>query len=570
MSDHAGARSSRVRRRGVALVATAAVMAGLLAQGTSTAVAAQRPEPRNLAAGLNYTWSQAPDPDYPDSGGELTDGVYGQLDIDDPAWVGHRVGKTREVVFDLGERKSISRIQAHFLQDWPTSSVLVPLTVSFAVSNDQRSWATLGHRSTQLLWGGGPPRDETYVWDGATDGLPRGNPNATMAYARYVKVSFAVHTRAWHLLDEVEIHGVDGRMPQAKTPKPDRPGYLTPSPRTAGINDLVLLYNGHYDHGKGDWTKGKIVPYLSYVDTNGEPIESLFDGVLYLGLRAPNGRNFGLGEATIDDWRWYLTKTFAPHGDLRELDEATQQVAASLREPSLRTKVVLMIPNPGEVLTDFGDVDGDGVPESVSDADVGPEQALANREKIVRWWVDEVRRAWAEAGYSRLQLVGLYWLEEQISVSATGPDLLRRVSDIVHGENLKLFWIPHFLAYKSHMASEVGIDVAAFQPNYFFETMSGERLEDAANIARQYGMGVEVEFDERMLADDVFRGRFVEYLNAGVEYGFMTGAFLAYYQGNDAVYQAAVSEDPRDRQLYEWLHEFVRGTYQPQPLADVG
>jgi hypothetical protein len=30
------------------------------------------------------------------------------------------------------------------------------------------------------------------------------------------------------------------------------------------------------------------------------------------------------------------------------------------------------------------------------------------------------------------------------------------------------------------------------------------------------------------------------------------------------VYQAAVSEDPRQRQLYEWLHEFVRGTYQPR------
>jgi hypothetical protein len=562
MPGHARAWSSRRWRRVTVVAATAAIVAGSLTQGVPAA--AVPPEPRNLAAGLDYTWSQEPDPTYPDEGRELTDGRYGELDIADPAWVGHRVGKTREVVFDLGTPKSISRIQAHFLQDWPTSSVLVPLTVSFAVSHDRRSWATLGHRSTQLLWGSGPPRDETYVWDGERDGLPRGNPNATMAYARYVKVSFAVHTWAWHLLDEVEIHGVDGKLPQAKTPKPDRPGYLTPGPRTAGIEDLVLLYNGHYDHGKGDWTASRIVPYLSYVDTHGKPMETLFDGVLYLGLRAPNGRNFALGEATIDDWRWYLTKTFARHGDLAQLDEATRRVAQSLDKPSLRTKVVLMIPNPGEVLTDFGDVDGDGVPESVSDADVGPERALANREKIVRWWVDEVLQSWAEARYSHLELVGLYWLEEQISVIPAGPDLLRRVSDIVHRKNLTLFWIPHFLAYKSHMASEVGIDAAAFQPNYFFETMSAERLEDAAAIAQQYGMGVEVEFDERMLTDDVFRERFVECLDAGAVHGFMTDAFLAYYQGNDTVYQAAVSEDPRQRQLYEWLHEFVRGTYQPR------
>ncbi|MET9019944.1 DUF4855 domain-containing protein [Actinopolymorpha sp. NPDC004070] len=44
----------------------------------------------------------------------------------------------------------------------------------------------------------------------------------------------------------------------------------------------------------------------------------------------------------------------------------------------------------------------------------------------------------------------------------------------------------------------------------------------------------------------------------------MKSAFLAYYQGNDAVLQAANSRDPRQRVLYDWLHEFVRGTYRPQ------
>ncbi|MGW0229200.1 DUF4855 domain-containing protein [Actinopolymorpha singaporensis] len=542
------------------------VIVALAAGGQSVpaAAAAQRPEPRNLAAGRGYTWSQAPDAAYPDSGMELTDGRYGRLDRSDQAWVGHTRGKTREVVIDLGGRKSVSRVTAHFMQDWPTSSILVPLTVSMYVSNDGASWAKLGDRATQLLWGDGPPRDETYSWDGAADGFPDHNLKGTMAYARFVKVTFSVHTRASQLLDEVQVLGFDGRTEQAVTPQPDHPAYLKPGPDTAGISDLALLYNGYYPGGRGDWTKDRIIPYLEYVNTSGNPEGRLFDGILYLGLRSPNGRDFGTGETKLPDWNWYLEKTFATEGDLQQLNEASKKVADDLSRPDLRTKVVLMIPNPGELQTDFGDVDDDGVSENVNESSVGREQAVENREKIVRWWIDALRSRWAKAGYSHLKLSGLYWLDEQVSTSASGPETLRHVSAAVHDNGFKLFWIPHFLAYKSYMWSDVGIDAAAFQPNYFFEEMDPLRIDDASGIARRYGMGVEVEFDERMLTDDVFRNRYITYLNGGVEHGYMRNAFLAYYQGNDAVLQAARSGDPRQRILYDWLHDFVRGTYKPQ------
>ncbi|WP_258394744.1 hypothetical protein [Paenibacillus sp. MDMC362] len=74
---------------------------------------------RNLAAGLPYEWSEEPEASHPDDGYKLTDGKYGTLDMNDPAWVGHQRGKTREVVFDLGEEKSIGKITAHFFQDYP-------------------------------------------------------------------------------------------------------------------------------------------------------------------------------------------------------------------------------------------------------------------------------------------------------------------------------------------------------------------------------------------------------------------------------------------------------------------
>ncbi|WP_268794584.1 DUF4855 domain-containing protein [Paenibacillus sp. DMB20] len=294
---------------------------------------------------------------------------------------------------------------------------------------------------------------------------------------------------------------------------------------------------------------------------------------LYLGLASPAGRDFGVGQTILEDWKWYLDKTFAATGDMQQLDEATKEVGAKLNQPDHKVKVVLMIPNPGEHSNDFGDVDGDGVSESFNASVVGKEKALENRGKAVQWWLDQVRQRWQEGNYSNLELVGMYWLEEQISTSDTGPDLVKAVSGKVHDMNLKFFWIPHSLAYKSFMWKDVGFDAAALQPNYFFGGMDSDRLEDAANLAKQYGMSNEVEFDDRMLTDGAFRERYIEYLNSGAATGLMQKGFRAYYQGNNAVYNLGVSKDPSLRLMYDWLYQYLNGTYvinnSPAPEAEV-
>lgn len=545
----------RWKQKWAAIVMTAVMLVTLV-----PAVQAEESPPgvRNLALGLDYTWSEAPEATYPDTGRKLTDGKYGLLDRQDPAWVGHVKKMTREVVFDLGEKKSVSAVKARFLQDWPTNSILVPLSVSMYVSDDKTNWGALSHQATRLLWGDGPPRQETFEWDGSRDGILSGNSDAEMAYARYVKVTFPMHTRAWTLIDEVEIWGADDKREGAVTVPADPVGLLQPGEATAGIHNLGLLYNGHYPNNKGDWTKERIIPNISYVNQAGEPVDRLFDGVLYLGLTSPAGRGFD-GKANLEDWTWYLDKTFAANGDMQQLNEAAKEVGAKLGQPTLKEKVVLMIPDPGEGLDNFGVVNGESL--SFNASTVGEEKALANRVKAVQWWLDQVKARWTQAGYSHLELVGIYWLEEQISTGATGPDLLRSVGTQVHAMDLKFFWIPHSLAYKSYMWKEVGFDAVAFQPNYFFEEMDYDRLEDAANTAKRYGMSLELEFDDRMLTDGVFRERYIDYLNSGVDTGLMQSGFKAYYQGNDAVYNTAVSTDPASRVLYDWLYQFVKGTY---------
>lgn len=327
-----------------ALQANSPVTAASANQAASSA--AEQMNFRNLAAGLPYEWSEAPEASHPDDGYKLTDGKYGTLDMNDPAWVGHLRGKTREVVFDLGEEKSIGKITARFFQDYPANSILVPLSVSMYVSDDKENWGLLSHNATQLLWGEGPPRQETFEWDGSRDGIKGGNTDGKLAYARYVKVAFTMHHSLWEYIDEIEIMGTDGKVDGAVKVPAEQPHFLEPGEATAGIRNLNLLYNGHYANGLGDWSKERIIPNISYVNKDGEPVDWLFDGVLYLGIASPSGRDFGLGHANLDDWKWYLDKTFAASGDMQQLNEAAKEVGAKLTQPDHKVKTVLMIPNP--------------------------------------------------------------------------------------------------------------------------------------------------------------------------------------------------------------------------------
>ena len=554
-----------LRKLSVIILTTLLVLSSIFIIHPSTEAAkGVDQEPRNLVQGLPYEWSDEPEPQYADTEYKLTDGVYGSEQFWDDPWIGHLRGKTREVIFDLGEKKSIERIQANFLQD-SASGIQFPNTVSIYVSNNKHTWGTLAHINTKIgIWTSGPPVTQQFVWDGKEDGFWKGNPNATMAYARYVKVTFT--TEVWTFIDEIEIWGYDGKMKGAVPVSADPPRYLQPGIATGGIKNLVLLYNGHYDNGAGNWTKEEMLPYVSYVDEHGEPQDWMFDGVLLLGLLTPQGRNFGTGQTTLSDWEWYLDKTFGPEGELYQLNEAVGEAKAKLNDPNYKEKVVIMIPYPGNTLTDFGDVDGDGISENFNSSIIGEEAAHQNKLKAIYWWMDEVKNRWKEGNYQHLQLTGMYWLSEGVGLSdSLEPQLIQKTSELVHRNYLKFFWIPYFQGNRNYDWKYLGFDAAVLQPNHFFSSINNEeRILDASMLAQKYHMGIEIEVDERMNRDPEKRERYIDYLHGGVYYGYMKHAFKAYYQGNKSLLESALSDDPNVREHYDWMHQFVKGTYKKE------
>ena len=346
--------------------------------------------------------------------------------------------------------------------------------------------------------------------------------------------------------------------------------YFPPGSASAnGIEDLVLIYSGYYNpanYGGEDisaWPREQFKPYAAFVDQFGRRQDTLFRDYLFLGLQGPNGRSYhretDASKAGLkSDWMWFLDRIFTSDMEqLNALNEETKATAAELGQTELKNGVVIMVPFANENVTNFGDVDGDGLSENLT--------ALAGREKVTRWYIDEVLYRFEQANYSNLVLKGFYWLKEDMDT--TKPDevnLVKNTATYIHNQGDYIFvWIPWSQAYAATQWASFNFDFAILQPNHFVnrnDTTSPETIKNSSAKSFNAGMGVEIEFDGQILRSDKYRERFYDYLNGGVEYGFMNNSVLGYYADARGVYDL-VRNAEAGYPIYEDLYRFVKGTY---------
>jgi hypothetical protein len=306
-----------------------------------------------------------------------------------------------------------------------------------------------------------------------------------------------------------------------------------PTPPEAGFHHCALIYD---QPARG---VPELMPFVAW-EEEGVPKHWLFDSFLFLMQRTPSGASTTDGKMRKPDWEEHLDRWFQPERDLAALDAALSQAAASLGQPPPKRQVILSIPRPGRKTQDFGDVDGDGVSEDLS-TDAG----LA-----------------AAAHYAHLELWGFYWMHESIPATDEAP--VRAAADAAHEAGCRLLWIPWYRAVGWDRWQVCGVDVAILQPNYaFFSKHQGSirrnRLAVAADLARQAGMGVEIELP--MFSNDPTAARyFLDYLADGAEqrHGYQAGA-TAYYLGADNLAMLTRSSRPWQRQMAAALAAYVRG-----------
>lgn len=525
----------------------------------------------NLALGKSYTLEtpyprdshfstvEAAHPD--DTGRQLTDGEYGGTTFSNKAYVGSIWQGSRIVTIDLEQVSTIQEISVNVLQDLPVG-IFFPKQVQFSISHNGKVWEKLDTVNNEISTTEKGPLTQKLTLQGVNK------------VARYVKAEITVDS--WVFMDEIEVWGTPDRSGRPLTPSPQGPKdkikYPAPgSEQAGGIRSEVLIYTGEWQYEPADWisfTKEDFKPYVSYVDTDMNRVDYMFDGYLFLPY-APllDGANFGptTGKPTNKaHFESFLDRLFRDDYELGALNQAVQEAKAELGNPAYKAKVAIAIPYPRTDQNDFGDVDGDGISENMKVSEVGEDQALANREKVVRWFVDEVYDRWQQAGYTELELVSFYWYNEFVAYQLAEKDgeLIRRTGDYVRSKGARLQWIPYYFGRGWDEWKDIGFDSALMQPNYTFHNTTADRVDAVAQAARAHGMGVEIEMSDAVLTNPEIRDKYYTYLDKGVEYGYMKGSYNAYYQQVKTLLKAAQSDDPDAREVYDLTYQFIKGTYK--------
>ncbi len=348
--------------------------------------------------------------------------------------------------------------------------------------------------------------------------------------------------------------------------------YLRPgTEEVGGVRDMVLIYHGM--ERRVDWTSEAIMPYVAHVDEDGEPQDWLFDSFLFIEFSTDDGTmlNHAAKDAKLPelaDWQWLADAWFRDDTGLVGLEEAVAEAGAALGDPEHVVNVVIALPTPLREITDFGRAGDEERPQAGMPAPRGLDfSEEEDRREAVAWYIDEVMRNWKARSFEHLNLAGFYWLAENIP--SQDADIVGWTGDCVRDMGMKLYFIPYFGGGGATNWREIGLDATMLQPNHFFMSEADDqRLLAAAKIARMAGTGIEIEFDGRALDRGEHTRRFWAYLDAGVKYGWMDEALLGYYEGGGAVKMFAEREG-LGREMYDALHEFVKGTYTPSGKVDL-
>lgn len=517
---------------------------------------------KNLIAGKTQQILASSDPgeafyenNTPVTSGLLTDGKKAtRTDIHSGEFFKFNGGGGRVVVYDLGFVSAVNRFTAGFTNqtDWAVTS---PSIVTVYVTTDTDNWYEVGNID---LSAGGDPE------------IHRGTLKlGRNVKARYVAFSFAV--AQWAGCDELEVFGTENGASGAD---PAAAGYKTGSlfvnKRKApsedllgGAKDLCLLYHGVKLDG---YTVEDLIPYLAYVDADGNPVDTMFDSFLFLlSGNLPSGAA-PYSNGTKTDWLWTIQDIFKDGRNMSALEEAAGIVKEKLGLPSnYKFKVTTSIYYPSVEMTSFGDIDDDGNSENFS--------VFNDRIKAIKWYIGLFEKEFSESNFKNIELVGYYWFHEEMKKSEEDNiKLLNAVSDAVHAVGRSFFWIPYFTSNGYSNWEQLGFDIANMQPNYVFNlTTSYKNIIQCAQLTKLYGMGVEIEVSDEALSNILIFKKYMQYLAAGIEYGYMTDSVHMYYQGVHVYEKAARSKTTMGRMVYDATYKFIKGTleYSPEKLDTI-
>lgn len=464
----------------------------------------------------------------------------------------HR-GDGRKLFYDIGHISSVSSYSIRFLHD-VQYAIYYPYNVKMVLSDNGKDWYVASDINL------------TDVPEGI---VTVGDEFETPYRARYVMFYFDVRMHVF--IDEITVIGtknVSGAISpetlqsysisfEGSTANPL--GYAAPNADLlGGAEDVCLIYH-NIINGNTEF----FLPYVAYLDKNGNVVDTMFDSYLFLpstGSLPSGGTPHSTNNA--EDWKYLYNELFTTGKNFDALDQTAAYVKNQLGKTDYKLKVFATIPLMDSTREDFGDLDGDGINEDIT--------TLEGRVDTARKYVGMIIDTFESNEYDNIELCGFYWFHETI----TGDDVetVQEVTAMIHEEyNCQMFWIPYFSAAGYTKWKEFGFDVGCLQPNYAFNlTVDQSRIEAAATIAKYFGMCIEMELDGRELSDKRFFDKYMHYLSGGVEFGYMNDCIHMYYQSGSIFASAYHSSDERVNLIYDYTYQFIKGTLDTTPDSVAG
>ncbi len=492
----------------------------------------------------------------------FTDGRKAAIsDIGDRAWFHITHGGTRVITIDLQKISSVNGFSAGFLYD-SSAGVQYPANVKVKLSLNGKDWQTV-FKGKDIF---AESEEEIYRYEESFGKEYK---------ARYFQISFNVNTHTY--IDEITATGKKNTANAANLiPDTDEEekivydGFAMPED-LCDVHNMLLSYHCLLDSEKnsdesGLITKDEYLPYVAYLDENGNIKDTFFDAYLYLPYtNLIHGANSDYGRSA-DGWRAYIDDMFYPHRNMDALEECAEAVYSTLGKEDEKLKVFTSILYTYPRLYDgsknpFGDIDGDGTDEDLSN--------FEDRKKAIKWIMDEELRRFNNNNYKNLEFCGYYWFEEGINYSDPHEqELIKFAVDYAHELGYKIFWIPYRSAAGVKDWAKLGFDAACLQPNYMFNDISANVLYDTAKRASDLGMCVELEINDPQNIHEA--NKFTEYLIAGAETGYMN-AIKMYYQVGvpGAFHTACYSQNPETRAIYDNTYLFAKEKFDPIGPEDV-
>ena len=456
-------------------------------------------------------------------------------------WTGFCRQGGRYITIQFPKWEDVEHIKITMKQS-PSAGVYYPKDVQFeAFSTMDDKWYLLGTNQTNIPQTDAGNTTQVFQFD-SQKGI---QTNA-------VRIYFPVGV--WVFANSLDITGSTtgfGEIPNssmfpAVSNNQSAIGALTPYASAYGIHNMLLVETG--GHGNlGTWSASDFKPMIEYINPMGYEITPLFDTMLFVPY--PNVPDTKTG------WTNYLNDLFAPNRQLDALNQAIATANQAVNRPGYKEKVVLNIPYFPYGNNDFGTVNGQEVNFNGSTDDLN---AIIARTTALNWYMNTLLGKWKAANYQNLQLVGLYWNEEQYQASAPGEkELLQAAENSAHSNNLPLLWIPFYDAAGSTKWQSLGFNAAWLQSNFIEgdSITDVNRISSAANIAKENGMGIEVELTGLDSQTQQLYQTFLQNLDTD-EFGG-TNVSHAFYDGSKLLLNAQQSTEPAVHALYDETASFI-------------